>query len=146
MNNQKVSLYSSKPSTLETYLLKLTWKMLMVLTLPCLVNARHGTNVIVGALQYMTLTQPNISFSVNKSYQFMANPLDSYWSFVKSILWYLICTTHHGLLLQPVDPASNMSFIAYSNSDWASDPDDMKSTSGSYVYLVPNLVLWSSKN
>ncbi|KAI5433434.1 hypothetical protein KIW84_020634 [Lathyrus oleraceus] len=51
-----------------------------------------------------------------------------------------------GVSFVPIDPASNMSFRAYNDSDWASDPDDMKSTSGSYVYLGPNLVLWSSKN
>ena len=33
---------------------------------------------IVGALQYATITRPEISFSVNKASQFMQNPLDEH--------------------------------------------------------------------
>lgn len=35
----------------------------------------HST---VEALQYLTLTRPDIAFSVNKACQFMANPLESH--------------------------------------------------------------------
>nr|KYP50090.1 Retrovirus-related Pol polyprotein from transposon TNT 1-94 [Cajanus cajan] len=38
---------------------------------------------VVGALQYATLTRPEISSVVNKVCQFMANPLDSHWVAVK---------------------------------------------------------------
>ena len=31
---------------------------------------------IVGALQYMTLTRPNIAFTLNKVCQFMHDPID----------------------------------------------------------------------
>ncbi|XP_006596771.1 uncharacterized protein LOC114383963 [Glycine soja] len=49
--------------------------------------SRHGANAfhdptlyrsVVGALQYATLTRPEISFVVNKVCQFMAAPLDSH--------------------------------------------------------------------
>lgn len=55
---------------------------------------------IVGALQYLTLTRPDITYSVNKVCQFMSNPLDSHWQEVKRILRYLKGTQHFGLLLQ----------------------------------------------
>jgi len=48
---------------------------------------------VVGALQYATLTRPEIAFVVNKVCQFMANPLDSHWVVVKCILRYLKGTT-----------------------------------------------------
>lgn len=65
---------------------------------------------IGGALQYMTLTQPDITFSVNKECQFMVTPLDSHWSVVKCILRYHSGISHHGLLLLPTDTTSPISF------------------------------------
>lgn len=100
---------------------------------------------VVGTLQYTTLTRPEISFAVNKVCQFMSKPLDSYWIVVKRILRYLKGTISHGLHLRPASPASPLKLTALSDADWASDVDDRRSTSGSAIYLGPNLVSWWSK-
>lgn len=105
----------------------------------------HLYRSTIGALQYMTLTRPNITFNVNKSYQFMANPLDSHWSDAKRVLRYLSGTSQHNLLLQSADSVPHMSIRAYSDSNWASDLDDKRSTSGSCFYLSDNIFAWSSK-
>ena len=48
--------------------------------------SEHGSNImldpqlersVVGTLQYVTITRPEISFFVNKACQIMQNPLDS---------------------------------------------------------------------
>lgn len=59
---------------------------------------KHGSNVMddpivytlaVEALQYVTLTRPGISFSVNKVCEFFFFPLKSRWKYVKCILRYI---------------------------------------------------------
>lgn len=100
---------------------------------------------VVGALQYATLTRPEISFSVNKVCQFLSNPLEEHWKAVKRILRYLSGTLHHGLLIQPASPHQPLSLLGFCDADWASDPDDRRSTSGACVFLGPNLISWWSK-
>ena len=39
----------------------------------------------------------------------------------------------------------SITLSAYTNADWAGDPDDRWSTSGFCVYLGPNLISWSAK-
>lgn len=95
---------------------------------------------IVGALQYATLTHPEISYSVNKVCQFMSNPLDSHWRAVKRILRYLQGVATHGLLLSPTKTPSSFPLFAFCDADWASDPDDRRSTSGYCIFFGSNLV------
>jgi histone deacetylase 1/2 len=44
---------------------------------------------IVGALQYLTLTRSDISFSVNKMCQYLQAPTSSHWATAKRILRYV---------------------------------------------------------
>jgi hypothetical protein len=44
---------------------------------------------IVGALQYLTLTHPDISFAVNKVCQYLHSPTMVHWIAVKRILCFL---------------------------------------------------------
>ncbi|CAA6659172.1 unnamed protein product [Spirodela intermedia] len=78
---------------------------------------------IVGALQYVTLTRPNLAFAVNKVCQYMG-------------------TLNHGLLIQQ---SSNFSLSAFSDADWVGFIEDRRSTSGYLIYLGPNLISWNSK-
>jgi hypothetical protein len=56
---------------------------------------------IVGALQYLSITRPDIAFSVSKVSQFMHEPRDTHGSAVKRILRYLKHIIAHGLLIKP---------------------------------------------
>jgi len=97
---------------------------------------------IVGALQYLTFTRPDITFSINKVFQFMHNPQLHHWQAVKRILRYIAGTQFHGIRFSP---SSSKSLQAFTDADWDSDPDDRKSTSGYCVYFGNNIVSWSSK-
>ena len=100
---------------------------------------------VVGALQNSTISQPEISFEVNKVCQFMSNPLDIHWVAVKRILRYLRGSISHGLHLRPAILGRPLSIQALYDADWAFDVDDRRSTSGVAIYLGPNLVSWWSR-
>nr|XP_016455380.1 PREDICTED: uncharacterized mitochondrial protein AtMg00810-like [Nicotiana tabacum] len=97
---------------------------------------------LVGALQYITITRPDVSYTVNKLCQFMHNPMESHFQAMKILLRYLKGTIHLGLLLRP---SSQLHINGFSDADWAGSPDDRRSTHGYCIYLGKNMVSWSSK-
>ncbi|XP_026435091.1 uncharacterized protein LOC113332796 [Papaver somniferum] len=98
---------------------------------------------IVGALQYLTFTRPDLAYAVNKVCQFMHAPTGFHWSLVKRILCYLKNTATFGIFLRS-SPSLQLSFSAYPDSDWAGSLDDRRSTSGYCVYLGGNIISWSA--
>ncbi|KAM3214769.1 hypothetical protein ACQJBY_066994 [Aegilops geniculata] len=97
---------------------------------------------VVGALQYLTLTRPDISYAVNKVCQYLHAPSTTHWTAVKRILRYLKFS--EGLGLQ-ITKSSSMLVTAYSDADWAGCIDDRRSTGGFAVFLGSNLVSWSAR-
>jgi hypothetical protein len=97
---------------------------------------------IVGSLQYLSLTRPDISFAVNKVCQFLQRPTIPHWTAVKRILRYLKHTLFHGLFLRR---QSATQLHAFSDADWAGCPDDRRSTGGYCIFLGHNLISWSSR-
>ncbi|XP_043687887.1 uncharacterized mitochondrial protein AtMg00810-like [Telopea speciosissima] len=97
---------------------------------------------IVGALQYVTLTRPDVAYAVNHACQYMHAPTNNQWSLVKRIMRYLKGTQHHWLVLRR---SSDFSLQAFSDADWARNNDHRKSTDGYAIFLDPNLISWASK-
>lgn len=97
---------------------------------------------IIGALQYVTLTRPDVSFAINKLSQFMHKPTQTHMQQLKRVLRYLKGTINLGLQL---NKPPNLSLIAFSDSDWAGNVDDRTSTSSYIIFLGGNPISWSSK-
>lgn len=97
---------------------------------------------IVGGLQYLRITRPDISFSVNRVCQFIQSPTDDHWAAVKRILRYIKGTIDQGLRIHR---CSSVNIHAFSDADWAGCPDDRRSTNGFVVFLGSNLVSWCSR-
>ncbi|XP_031282137.1 secreted RxLR effector protein 161-like [Pistacia vera] len=97
---------------------------------------------IIGGLQYLTLSRPDLAFSVNKLSQFLQNPTTTHWTACKRVLRYVKGTLSHGILFTKRKP---FTLEAFANVDWVGDTIDRKSTSGYSVFLGGNLIQWSSR-
>ncbi|KAK2985951.1 hypothetical protein RJ640_017579 [Escallonia rubra] len=90
---------------------------------------------LVGALQYLSLTRPDVCFAVNRLSQFMHSPTALHWTALKRILRYLKATIHHGLYLRRGTP---LTLQAFSDSDRDGDRDNGLSSTGYILYLGIN--------
>ncbi|XP_042969008.1 uncharacterized mitochondrial protein AtMg00810-like [Carya illinoinensis] len=98
---------------------------------------------LVGALQYLTITWPDIAHAVNFVSQFLHSPTEDHFLVVKRILHYVKGTFHFGLHFRPF--ATPGALFAYSDADWAGCLNTRRSTSSYSIYLSDNLVSWSAK-
>ncbi|CAL1351957.1 unnamed protein product [Linum trigynum] len=98
---------------------------------------------VLGALQYLVTTRPDIAFSVNKLSQYMHSPTSTHWQHVKRLLRYIAGTRTVGLQIRR--QSLPLSLRIFSDSDWAGDVDDRTSTSGFLIYLGDTLLSWKSK-
>ncbi|PKU64015.1 Retrovirus-related Pol polyprotein from transposon TNT 1-94 [Dendrobium catenatum] len=96
---------------------------------------------IVGSLQYLTITRPDLSFAVNFLCQHMHNPYVLHFQLLKRVQRYLRGTISLGLPIV----RSSLELQAYSDSDWASDSTTRRSVTGYCAYLGNNLVSWCVK-
>ncbi|XP_019265763.1 PREDICTED: uncharacterized protein LOC109243311 [Nicotiana attenuata] len=97
---------------------------------------------IVGSLQYLTLTRPDITHDVNLASQFMQNPNGMHLQAVKRILRYVKGTIDHGL---KIISQSSFQLYGFSDADWVGCTITRRSTTGYSIYLGANCVSWSSR-
>ena len=86
---------------------------------------------LIGKLLYLTLTRPNISYSVHKLSQFMSAPKMPHLQAAYKILKYLKKTLGQGLFLSA---DSKLQLTCYYDVDWAACVDTRRSISG-FLYI-----------
>ena len=96
---------------------------------------------MIGCLLYLIVSRPDIAFSVGVCSRFQSNPKVSHLNTVKRIIKYVGGTCDYGLFYSK---DSNLSLTGFSDSDWAGNTNDRKSTTGGCFYVGANLVAWIS--
>ena len=99
--------------------------------------------MIVGSLQYLTLTRPDITHAVNLASQFMQSPNVEHFQGVKMILSYINGTLHFGLRIISQSPRR---LYDYSNADWGGCKKTRRSITGFSIYIGANCILKPQKN
>nr|ABA98362.2 retrotransposon protein, putative, Ty1-copia subclass [Oryza sativa Japonica Group] len=83
---------------------------------------------IIGSLMYLaSATRPDISFAVSKLSRFVLNPGDDHWHALERVMRYLKRTMSYGIHYAGYPKVLE----GYSDSNWISDADEIKATSGS---------------
>ncbi|KAJ9568575.1 LOW QUALITY PROTEIN: hypothetical protein OSB04_004541 [Centaurea solstitialis] len=97
---------------------------------------------IVGKLNYLTITRPDIAFPVGVVSQFMSSPRTPHWEAVRHILKYLKGAPGLGILYQN---HNHHVIEGFTDADYDGDPTNRQSTTGYCVFVGGNLVSWKSK-
>ena len=85
------------------------------------------------------MTRPDIMFAVSNVAKYCSEPTKEHWTAVKRIMRYLKGTHNFGLLYKK---SNSDSCIGFSDSDWAGDLVDWRSTSGYIFQAAGTAVSW----
>ena len=85
-------------------------------------------------------TRPDISFAVSKLSRFVSKPGDDHWHALERVMCYLKGTASYGIHYTGYPRVLE----GYSDSNWISDADEIKATSGYVFTLGGGAVYWKS--
>ena len=94
---------------------------------------------LVGNLVYLTVTRPDISYVIHQMSQYLSAPRSTHYAAGLRILRYLKGTLFHDLLYSAQSP---LILCAFSDTDWARDPTDRRSTTSYCFLLGSSLISW----
>ncbi|XP_016178096.1 uncharacterized protein LOC107620452 [Arachis ipaensis] len=96
---------------------------------------------LIGKLQYLTNTRPNIAFVVDKLSQYLESPMTEHYKAALRILRNLKKASAAGLFF-PL--TTNFSLTGFVDPDWATCPDTRRFFSSYCFFLGTTLISWKS--
>ena len=87
---------------------------------------------LIGSLRYLLNTRPDLTYSVNYLSRYMSNPSSEHMNAAKRVLRYIKGTSSFGLRYER---GMKHSIQGFSDSDFAGDSYDRKSTSGQVFFI-----------
>jgi hypothetical protein len=105
---------------------------------------------LIGSLQYLTLTRPDIAVIVGMLAQHNSKWAERHYTAGKRVLRYLKKTVGYGLVLGRgpssfKSPVPLLHLVGVTDANWAEDRDDSKSISGWATFLYSGVIAFKSK-
>lgn len=97
---------------------------------------------LIGKLNYLTNTRPDLAYSVQHLSQFMSSPCKAHMEATVHVLQYLKSKPDQGILM---NSTSSTQLQAFCDFDWASCPQTRHLVSGFFVMLGDSPISWKSK-
>jgi hypothetical protein len=97
---------------------------------------------LVGSLLYLTHTHPDLSFVVGIVSRYIHIPHENHWKEDKRILRYVHDTVQFGI---HYSSGGTPLLVGFTDSDWAGNPNDRKSTANYVLSLGLGPITWAYK-
>ncbi|XXG45853.1 hypothetical protein AAC387_Pa02g0824 [Persea americana] len=107
-----------------------------------LIDDPRSYREMVGSLIYVTISRPDLAYSVGIVSQFIQSPRKPHVDVVKRILRYVKGTVSEGVFYKKGVP---IKLLGYCDADWAADSSTRRSNSGFCFSLGSGSVTWASK-
>lgn len=97
---------------------------------------------LVGRLIYLSVTRPELSYSVHVLAQFVQQPREEHWAAALRVVRYLKRNPGQGIMLRS---DCDLQLSAWCDSDWASCPLTRRSLTGWFILLGNSPISWKTK-